>query len=65
MDWDIVGRGSFHRHIMTSRGIRATTPKAVQFESEFTFAATPTIETVETQSIAMVALIDTSCMLQA
>jgi hypothetical protein len=64
MAWDMVGRGSFHRHIMMSGGITATTPRAVQLANEFICPAMPTMDTVETQSIAMMALIDTSCIFQ-
>jgi hypothetical protein len=62
MAWDIEGTGSFHRHAMTSGGRTATTPRTVQLGNEFIFAAMPTMDTVETQSIATMALIDMSCM---
>ena len=64
MAWDIVRTGSFHRHIMTSAGTAATIPRAVQLGNEFTFAAMPTMDTVETHSIAPMHVIDTSCMFQ-
>jgi hypothetical protein len=64
MAWDIVGTGSFHRHIMTSGGTAATPARTVQLEKEFRFPPMPTMETVETQSRTMMALIDTSCIFQ-
>jgi hypothetical protein len=60
MLWDILGRRSFRHRIMTSGGKRATPAKTVQFENEFKFPAMPAMDTAEIQSMAMVALIDTS-----
>lgn len=61
---DVVWRGSFHRHIMTSGGRTAMPARTVQLENEFTFPAMPAIDTAKTQSSAMVVLIDTSCIFQ-
>jgi hypothetical protein len=64
MLWDMLWRGSFHRRIMTSGGTTATHARTVQFETEFTFAAMPAMDTAETQSMAKMALMDTSCIFQ-
>jgi len=64
MVWDILCGGSFHRRIMTSGGRTATPARTVQLENEFTFAAMPAMDTAETQSIAVMALIDTSCIVR-
>jgi hypothetical protein len=64
MGSDMVWRGSFHRHIMTSGGMTTTAARTVQLANEFRFPAMPTMETVENQSVAMMALIDTSCTFQ-
>ena len=59
---DMVGRGSFHRHIMTSGGMAATAARIAQLGNAFEFPAMPTMDTIETQSMAMMVLIDTSCI---
>lgn len=61
---DMVWRGSFHRHIMTSGGTTATPVTTVQLENESKFRAMPMTNTANTQSIAMMVLIETSCMFQ-
>ncbi len=61
---DNVRRGSFHRHIMTSGGRTATPARTLQLAKEFVFPPTPTMATVDTQSRAITAAIDTSCMIQ-
>jgi hypothetical protein len=58
MLWDMVWRGSFHRHIITSGGRRATPARTVRLSMELTFPAKPGRDTAKTQS--MTALIDTS-----
>ena len=42
---DMVWRGLFHRHIMTSGGRTARPARAVQLDSEFRFPAMPAIHT--------------------
>ena len=64
MLWDMVWRGSFHRRIMTSGGRTATPARTVQLEIEFKFSAMPAMDTAEIQSMAKMALIDTSCIFQ-
>jgi len=61
---DMVWRGSFHRHIMTSGGTRATPVRTVQLGKECIFPAMPKMSTIEIQSIAMMALVDTSGICQ-
>jgi hypothetical protein len=64
MHSDMRWGGSFHRHIMTSGGRTMTAARTVQFENEFKSPAIAAVETTEIQSMAMVALIGTTCMLQ-
>jgi hypothetical protein len=47
---------------MMSGGTTATPARTVQLETEFKCAATPAMDTVDTQSMAMRALIESSCM---
>jgi len=62
---DIVGPGSFHRHIMTTGGTTATAARTAQLGKEFECPVMPAmVHTAETQSMAMMDLSDTSCMLQ-
>ena len=61
---DIVRRGTFHCRIMTSGGRTAMPTRTVQLENEFKFPATAPIDAAETQNMAVMALIDTSCILQ-
>src|SRR3954468_14877628 len=63
MLWDKLWRGSFHHRIMTTGGRTATPARTVQSKNEFTFPAIPEMVTAKIQSIAMTALIDTSCIL--
>jgi hypothetical protein len=58
---DMVWRGSFHRHIMTSGG---RTARAAQLVSAFRFPAMPAKHTAETQTAARMPLIDTSSILK-
>jgi hypothetical protein len=60
----MVGRGSFHRHSTTSGGMTRTAARTVQLANELRFPAMPTMEIVEIQSMAMMRLIDTSCIFQ-
>ena len=57
--------GSFHSHIMTIVGRRATLARTVKLDGELRCPAMPTIHTANSQTAATLALIDTSCMLQA
>jgi len=59
---DMVGRGSFHRHIMTSGGMSASPVSTAQLANESIFPAMPMTKTADTQSIARMGLIETSCM---
>ena len=64
MLWDMVWRGSFHRRIMMSGGTTATPVRTVQLGAEFTFPAMPAMDTADTQSMAQMALMETSCIFQ-
>ena len=61
---DMVWRGSFHRHIMTSGGTTATHVRTAQLENESSFPTMPMMNVADTQSMAMTDLIDKSCMFQ-
>ena len=58
---DMVWRGAFHRHIMTSGGRTATPATTIQLDNELTLPAMPALHTAEIQSPAMMAF-ETSCM---
>jgi hypothetical protein len=60
MVWDRVGRGSFHRHIMTSGGRIARPTRMVQPDSDRKLPAIPTVQTAVTQSAVTVALMESS-----
>ena len=62
MVWDMLCRGSFQRRDMTNRGRMATAARPVQPDSECRFNASPAMETADTQTIAMMALIETRFM---
>lgn len=64
MLWDMLWRGSFHHRIMTSVGTMATPARTLQLDNVCTLPAIPAMETAETQTMATMALIDTSCMVQ-
>ena len=59
---DMVWPGLFHRHIMTSGGRTATPARTVQPDNVFTLPAMPAVHTAETQTVATVALIESSCI---
>ena len=61
---DMVWRGSFHRHIMTSGGTTATTVTTAQLENESKCRAIPMMNVADTQSRAMMDVIDKRCMFQ-
>ena len=61
---DMVWRGSFHRHIITSGGTTATPVRTAQPKNESTFSAMPMMNAANTQSMARMSLIETSCMFQ-
>jgi hypothetical protein len=61
---DMVWRGSFHRHIMTSGGRTARPARTAQPSSERRLPARPAVQTAETQSAVTVALMESSCILK-
>jgi hypothetical protein len=61
---DMLWRGLFHRHIMASGGRIATPDRTVQPDMDLKLPAMPAVRTAETQTLATVALIDSSCILQ-
>ena len=61
---DMVGRGSFHRHIMTSGGRAARPSRIAQPDIDCTLPAIPAVQTAETQTAANVALMESSCILK-
>ena len=64
MLWDMLWRGSVQRRIMTSGGRTATAARTVQLDSECRWPAMPATDTAETQTMAMMALIETSFIWQ-
>ena len=62
---EMLWGGSFHSHIMTIVGRRATLARTVKLDGELRCPAMPTIQTANTQTAATTALIDASCMVQA
>ena len=61
---DMLWRGPFHRHIMASGGRMATPDRTVQPDIDLKLPAMPAVYTAETQTVATVALMDSSCILQ-
>ena len=61
---DMVGRGAFHRHIMTSGGRIARPARAAQSDSNRKLPAIPAVQTAETQTAVTVALMELSCILK-
>jgi len=59
---DIVWTGVFKRHIMKTGGRSAATARTAQFDSEFTCAARPAINTAEIHTAARTDLRDTNCI---
>lgn len=59
---DMVCRGAFHHHIMTTGGNRATPVRAVQTTNEFALPAIPVMVTADTQSAALNNVIDLRCI---
>ena len=64
MLWDMLSRGSFQRRIMTSGGRTATAARTVQAVAECRFPAMPAMDTAEAQATEMMALIETSFIVQ-
>ena len=62
---EMLWGGSFHSHIMTIVGRRATLARTVKLDGELRCPAMPTIHTANIQTAATMALSDTSCMIQA
>ena len=61
---DMVSRGSFQRHIMTTGGTTATAVRTVQLQNESTLRANPMMNAADIQRMAMTGLIDINCMFQ-
>jgi hypothetical protein len=61
---DMVLRGAFHRHIMTSGGRTARLVRSAQPDSDRTLPAMPARQPAETQTAATVPLMESSFMLK-
>lgn len=61
---DMVGRGSFHRHRMTSGGRTARPARTAQSDGDRKLPAIPTAQTADTQTAVTVALMESSCMVE-
>ena len=61
---DVVWRGSFHRHIMTSGGSTARPARTAQPDSDRKLPVMPAVQTAETQTAVTVALLESSCILK-
>ena len=59
---DMVGRGSFHRHIVTSGGRIARPARTAQPDSDRKLLARPAVQTAETQTAVTVVLRESSCI---
>jgi hypothetical protein len=59
---DMLWRGLFHRHIMTSGGMTARPARTVHADSDFTLPPMPAAHSAETQTVAAVALMELSCI---
>jgi hypothetical protein len=61
---DMVRRGTFHRHIMTSGGRSARPARAGQSDIDRELPAIPAVQTAETQTAVIVVLMEPSCILE-
>jgi hypothetical protein len=61
---DMVGRRSFHRHIITSGGRTARPATTAQSVSDRKLPAIPAVQTAETQTAVTMVLMESSCILK-
>jgi hypothetical protein len=61
---DMVRRGTFHRHIMTSGGRSARPARAGQSDIDRELPAIPAVQTAETQTAVTVVLMESSRILE-